>query len=111
MSDRIKRVNQLLKQEVSQLLLKEVDFRDVLVTVTRVKTSPDLKYAKINISVLPTEKDELALKIIERNIFNIQQELNKRLHLKFVPKIRFEIDQVEVEAQRIEEILSKIDKS
>lgn len=111
MSDRIKRINQLLKQEVSQLLLKEVDFTDVLVTITRVKTSSDLKYAKINISVLPTEKSDLALKIIERNIFNIQQELNKRLYLRFVPKIRFEIDQLEVKAQKIEEILSKIDKS
>lgn len=111
MSDRIKRVNQLIKQEVSQLLLKEVDFTDILVTITKVKTSSDLKYAKINISVFPTEKSELALKIIERNIFNVQQELNKRLRLKFVPKIRFEIDQLEVKAQRIEDILSKIDKS
>ena len=107
MFQRIKRVNELIKQEISKILLKEIDFDNILVTVTNTDTSPDLKNCKIRISVIPIEKNELALKIIERNIYNLQQELNKRLHLKFVPKIRFEIDQIEAKAQRIEEILSQ----
>jgi len=107
MSQRIKRVNELLKHEISQLLLREVDFCDVLVTITEVDTSPDLKHSKIKISALPQEKNELALEIVNKNIFHIQQKLNKKLYMKPIPKIRFEIDKIEIKAQRIEELLSK----
>jgi ribosome-binding factor A len=47
MSQRLERVNELLRQEISKLLLREIDFVDILVTVTNVNTSPDLKQAKI----------------------------------------------------------------
>lgn len=107
MSQRIQQVNELMKQEVSQLLLKEIDFDNILVTITNVDTSADLKNCKIKISVIPTDKNELALEIIKKNIYHLQQELNKRLYLKFVPKIKFEMDQIEAKAQRIEEILSQ----
>ncbi len=106
MSQRIQRVNELIKQEISKILLKEVDFAALLVTITNVDTSPDLKNCKVKISVIPTDKSDLALKIIQRNIYNLQQELNKKITLKFVPKLKFEIDQIENKAQRIEELLS-----
>ena len=111
MSQRIQRVNQLIKQQISQLILREIDFGNILVTVTNVETSTDLRQAKIKISVMPTKKDELVLKTLERNIFHLQQILNKKLHMRIVPKIRFTIDQAEIKAQRIEEILGKIKKS
>ena len=111
MSQRIQRVNQLIKQQISQLLLREIDFGNTLVTVTNVETSTDLRQAKIKISVMPAEKYELVLKTLERNIFHLQQILNKKLHMRIVPKIRFTIDQAEIKAQRIEEILEKIKKS
>jgi len=110
MSQRIQRVNQLIKQEISQLLLREIDFDNILVTVTNVETSADLRQTKIKISVMPTEKGEPVLRILERNIFQLQQILNKKLYMKIVPKIRFVIDQVEIKAQRIEEILGKTEK-
>jgi len=106
MSLRVKKVNKLLKHEISQLLLREIDFCDILVTITGVETSSDLRHAKVKISVLPQEKNELALEIINKNIFRIQQKLNKKLYMKPIPRIRFEIDQVEIKAQRIEELLS-----
>lgn len=110
MSQRIKQINELLRDEVSQLLLREIGFTEALVTITRVDTSADLRYAKVKISILPTDKGELVLKIIERNIFDMQQKLNKRLDMKPVPKLSFRIDQTEVEAKKIEEILEKIEK-
>ena len=107
MPQRIPRVNQLLKEEINKLLLREVDFGNILVTITNVDTSPDLRQAKVKISLLPHQKEEQVLKIIQKNIFHLQQELNKKLHLKIVPKICFEIDRAEAKAQRIEEILTK----
>lgn len=111
MIERIKRVNQLIKHEISQLINREIDFDNTLVTVTRVDTSPDLKQAKIGIIVLPQEETEQALKILEKNIYHIQQLLNKKLRMKYIPKIIFEIDKTEVNAQRLEEVLQQIKKS
>lgn len=106
MSQRIKRVNETIKQEIGKVLLKEVEIDNILITVTNVDTSPDLKNCKVKISVIPSDKNELALEIINKKIYFIQQELNKKLHLKFSPKISFEIDKIESKAQKIEEILS-----
>jgi ribosome-binding factor A len=109
MTDRIKRVNQLLKEKIADILLREVNFdKGVLVTVQNVDTSRDLKYAKVRVSVMPSEKSEKILKILEKQTPYIQRELNKAIEIKFVPKIKFEIDKGEEKASRVEEILKEI---
>lgn len=109
MSNRILKVNEVIKEELSNLLLKEVDFApDILVTITRADTSKDLGQTKIYLSVLPTEKSNQVLKKLEKEVFNLQKILNKRLDMRPVPKIRFEIDQSIKHAERIEELLKEI---
>lgn len=110
MSERIKKVNELLKQEINQLLLREVDFQGAMVTIIDVDTSSDLKYAKVKIVVYPEKKTEQVFQTLERNIYDIQQGLNKRLHrnMKYVPKIKFVLDKVEQNAQEIEKTLSEM---
>lgn len=109
MTDRVVKVNELLKQLAGDLLLKEVDFgTGVLVTVTRVETSPDLRYGKILITVLPRNKERDVLATLEAAIFDLQQLLNKKLRMRLVPKIRFVIDQTEKEAAKIEELLARV---
>lgn len=110
MSQRIEKINKLLKQEVSKLLLKEVDFGDVFVTITNVDTSPNLQQSKIRISILPNKKSDEVWDIIKKNIFRVQKALNKKLYMRPVPKIIFEIDKEEERVQRIEKILGKIKK-
>lgn len=108
-ADRLDKVNELLKQLIGELVLREVDFgKDVFVTVTRVETSRDLRYSKVLITVFPAEKEEAVLAVLERRIFDIQEQLNKKLNMRPVPKIRFEIDRVEKEAARIEELLAQV---
>lgn len=109
MIDRIKRINQLIKEKIADILLREITFdKNILVTVQNVNTSRDLKYAKIGVSMIPSEKSEEVLKILEKQTFNIQRELNKSIETKFVPKIKFEIDRGEQKAGRIEKILKEI---
>ncbi|MFH0906666.1 MAG: ribosome-binding factor A [bacterium] len=110
MSQRIQKVNELLRQEISKLLLQEVDFNDTLVTITNVDTSPDLRQSKIKISIIPEKNHEFVLEIIKRKIFHIQQKLNKKLYMRPIPKICFEIDKIEIKAQKIEELLGKMNK-
>ncbi|MEA3452757.1 MAG: 30S ribosome-binding factor RbfA [Patescibacteria group bacterium] len=112
MSERIIRLNELFKREISNILLKEESFdKNMLVTVTRVDISPELSGAKIFISVMPEEKRKEVLDFLKKDIYHIQQELNKRLYLKKIPRIVFYEESKVEEAARIEELISKIHKN
>ena len=111
MSERIKKVNQLIKEKIADILLRELSFdKDVLVTVQNVDTSRDLRYAKAGVSIMPFEKSEEVLKILEKQSPYIPKELNKAIEIKFVPKIKFEIDVGEERASRVEEILREMEE-
>ena len=111
MSKRIQRVNELIKRELSQILLRDVEFpRDILVTVTRVETSPDLRESRVYVSTMPAIKSREILKVLNQLIYGIQQEINKRLKMKPIPKIIFIREEKVKEAARIEEILEKLKK-
>jgi len=108
-SKRIPRINKLIKQEVSKILFREVDFpKDVLVTVTRVEATPNLIEAKVWISVLPENKKNNVMEILNRQIYNIQQKINRLLQMRPLPKLRFVEEKEIQEADKIEELLEKI---
>jgi len=81
---------------------------NTLVTLTRVDTAPNLQQAKIYISVMPEEKGFEVLKILGREVYEMQQLLNKRLNMRPVPRIEWVLETKTQEAQEIEEILDKI---
>ncbi len=107
--ERTQRVNQLIKKELGQIFLRELDFpKNVLVTITRVETSSNLIHSKIYISVLPEDGATQVLQILNGQIYEIQQFLNKRLRMRPIPKINFVEEKVTREAGRIEELLEEI---
>ena len=109
MSKRIESVNELIKREISQIILREIEFpKDTLVTVTRVESLPNLIESKVFISIIPENKSEQALRILNRQIFNLQQKINKKLRMRPIPKIIFRIEKNTIEADRIEEILEEL---
>ena len=109
MSNRIQRLNALIKMEMSQILLKELDFpNDVLITITRVETFANLSEAKIYVSAMPEDQIDKVFKILDRTIYDIQQKLNKRLKMRPVPRIKFEKEEMTREASRIEDLLEKL---
>ncbi|MDP3954121.1 MAG: 30S ribosome-binding factor RbfA [bacterium] len=109
--DRLKRVNELLKEELGLIIKEEVDFEDdMLITVIGVDVSPTLEHANVRVSVFPEDKIDSALGSLKDKIYDIQQRLNRRLIMRKVPKIRFEIDRTEEHASRVEELLDKIEK-
>ena len=111
MSNRIQRINQLIKKELSQIILKEIEFpQGVLVTVTRVETVSDLKESNIWISTLPEEKLKRVLEILNKNIYFLQQKLNKRLKMRPLPRIKFLEERKTREAGQVEEILEELKK-
>lgn len=78
-----------------------------LVTVTAVRISPDLSYAKIYISVFPFERSEEVLKAIEEKNWFLRRELGRRVknQLKVVPELQFFLDDSLEYIRNIEEKL------
>lgn len=112
MSERILKINQLIKAQVGQIILRNIEFpAGLLVTLTRVDTSPDLSWAKIFVAVMPDTGAKRAFEILRQNIYEIQGLLNKKLNMRFVPKIRF-VQEIETRrAGRVEELLENIKKA
>ena len=111
MRKRIFQVNELIKREIGQILQKEIELpAGFLVTVTRVESSANLQEANIYISVMPEEDSQRIFKILESQIYFLQQKLNKRLKMRPVPKIRFSREKMVSEANRVEEILEELKK-
>ena len=109
MSQRILRVNQLIKEEIAKLLSKEVDFpKEILATVSRVNCSPNLIQAKVYITCLPRGREKEVLKILNKSIWPLQKKLDKILKMRPVPKIIFVEDRQVAEAAKVEELLEKI---
>lgn len=111
MQKRIQRINQLIKREISQILLKDVEFpSDVLVTVTRVKTSDDLTECNVFISVMPKEKTPQIFNFLNREIYELQGKINRLLKMRPIPRLQFIEEKETAEAGRIEEILEQLKK-
>src|SRR4030042_6268170 len=108
MKNRIERINQLIKKIIADILLREIFIQNTLITVQGVDTTKDLKYAKIKVSIMPFNQSEKALNLLRKQTPSIQNKLNSILKIKFVPKIKFEIDKSQEIADRIEGILRKL---
>ncbi len=107
--NRIPQVNELIKRELSKTILKEVEFpKDTLVTITRVQTSSNLIQAKVYVSVMPENQTSKVLQILNQQIFNLQQIINKRLKMRPIPKIKFVEEKETRKAEKIEKLLEKI---
>lgn len=107
--DRILQVNELLKQELGKVILTEIEFpKDALVTITRVQTSSNLIQAKVYISVMPEDRISKVLQILNQQIFNLQQVINKRLKMRPIPKIKFMEEKETKKAEEIEKLLEEI---
>jgi ribosome-binding factor A len=95
MSRRTERVNELIREELSDLLLREVrDPRlDGLISITRVEVSPDLYNARVSVSVMSeTASPDDALKALNAAAGYLHKELVHRLEMRRVPFLTFHLD-------------------
>ena len=83
---RLEKINEQLKRELSGLINRDIPMDEGLITITYVKCSPDLRYAKVAVSILPDKLYGSALKKLKKNTAPFSKELKKKLSLKFIPK-------------------------
>ncbi|MDQ5901691.1 MAG: ribosome-binding factor [Patescibacteria group bacterium] len=108
MTLRQEKINNELKEVVARFLEVESN-KTSLITVTHLDVSPDLKNAKIYITVLPESKEKAALDFCKRKRTDIKHEIKKRMSLRNIPFVDVEIDKGEKNRQRIHELFVQED--
>ena len=113
MGHRIERVNSLIRQEISELLQRQVKDPRLgsFVAVTDVSTSPDLRQAKIFVSRIGSEEEKQeTLNVLAAASGFFRNELAKRLRLRHIPELNFQwddsIEQGDYLLQLIDEVSS-----
>jgi|SRR5918996_5898532 ribosome-binding factor A len=106
---RTDRVEELLKQEIARIVGEEVKDPQVgFATVMDVAVTPDLRHARVFISVLGTEEEKAAtLSALRRASGFIRARVGDEVTLKYLPELRFEIDRSLERVARIEELLDE----
>ena len=108
MSKRCEQVASELQHQLSKLINREVELpAGCMTTILRVTVSPDLKIAKIYISVLPENKKGTTLKYLNRNTNFIRSKLKSKIYLYTLPELRFFIDENEIKRREVSEALDK----
>ncbi len=109
MSHRIDKIENLIKKEISLIFLFELQNMDSgLITITNVRVSPDLKIAKIYVSIFEKERREKVLEKIKSKTKFIRSELASRITIKFVPELKFFLDDTLDYVEKIEGLIKKI---
>ncbi|MBU2607790.1 MAG: 30S ribosome-binding factor RbfA [Chloroflexi bacterium] len=113
MSYRIDRINNLIRQEISELLHRQVKDPRLggFITVTSVSTSPDLKYAKVYVSQLDdqaSKQDILSTLSAAAGFF--RRELTKSLRLRRIPELSFHWDESIERGARILDLMNQLDQ-
>ncbi len=108
-SHRIDKVENLIKHELSLILLHKVKDVDLgFITLTNVRVSPDLRIASVYVSVFEKAKRLIVLEKIKQKSGFIRSELANRISLRFVPELRFFLDDTLDYVEKIEGLIKKI---
>ena len=107
---RLQRVNQLIREEISHLIQRELkDPRLGFVTVTEVDVAKDLRTAKVYVSVLGAEAEwQSSLEALENARGFIRNWLAPRLHLRAIPHLTFHADRSMAHAAHIQTVLEEL---
>jgi ribosome-binding factor A len=109
-SRRMERLDELLRQEIARLIAEEVrDPRVGFTTVMQARVSPDLRHARVYVSVLgDDEEKEAAVDALQRASGFLRGRLGAIVEMKYLPELEFELDRSLERAARIEEILERV---
>ena len=107
---RVEKVQELMKQEISQIILRELkDPRIGFVTVTSVECTGDLREAKVYVSLMGSESQVKACwSGLNSSLGFIRREIGKRIRLRVTPEISFALDKSLDYSAHIQELLLKI---
>ena len=110
--NRLNRINEELKKEISNIISFELKNPDAtgLISVTKVKITPDLKYAKVYVSMLNSKNNEKTLEALKKSSGYIRSSIAKKINLRITPELVFEEDDSLEYGMKIDSILKDLNK-
>jgi ribosome-binding factor A len=111
MTARTDRIDQLLREEIGQILARDVrDPRIGFVTITDVDTAPDLSTARVWVSVIgqPAEREQ-TLRALQGAMPFVRRELGRRVSLRRVPDLQIRADDTAQRGTRVLQILAELE--
>jgi ribosome-binding factor A len=110
MSERITKVNDLLRDLVASAFTTELSLKKgVVITIAKVVTSKDLRHARIAVSVFPETESRYVMTALKNEAGKIQHSVHSRLYMNPMPRLRFALDDTEGRADEVEKILLRED--
>ncbi|WP_291563654.1 30S ribosome-binding factor RbfA [Bacteroides sp.] len=103
------KIARLIQKELSEMFLVQTkSMPGVLVSVSIVRISPDMSYARVYLSVFPSERGEEIVKNINDNMKSIRYELGNRVRhqLRIIPELKFFIDDSLDYVEKIDKLLN-----
>ena len=112
MAKRILGINQEIQKELAQLLrgVKDPRVQDVMISITRVETTPDLRYTKVYVSFLQEDKAKDAMAGLKSAAGFLRRELGRNLQLRYSPEIVWEQDDSIQYGAKMLKLISSLDK-
>lgn len=111
-TNRLNRVNEELKKQISKIINYELKNPDVtgMISVTKVKITPDLKYAKVYVSILNSKNLKKTLEGLKESSGFIRSRVAHTVNLRITPELVFEYDDSIENGERIDAILKSLKK-
>ena len=111
MSQRTERVDELLRQEIGALLSKEIaDPRIGFATITDVETAPDLRHAKVWVSVIGGKAESTeTVRALQAAMPFVRHELGRRLRIKRIPELHIRLDDSAERGTRVLHLLNELE--
>ncbi len=107
---RLGRIDEELKKEISNIINYELKNPNItgMISVTRAKITPDLKYAKVYVSILNSKNTKDTFANLKKSSGYIRTEIAKRINLRITPEIIFVLDDSMEYGAKIDKILKEI---
>ena len=109
-NNRLGRIDEELKKEISNIINYELNNPKItgMISVTRAKITPDLKYAKVYVSILNSKNTKDTLANLKKSSGFIRTEIAKRINLRITPEFIFVLDDSMEYGAKIDQILKEI---
>ena len=107
---RLQKIERLIQKELSEIFLLQTKLLPgVMVSVTRVRISPDLSFAKAYLSIFPSEQGAEIVKNIEQNKKTVRFELGSRIgkQVRLIPELAFFLDDTLDYLENIDHLLQQ----
>ncbi len=111
-NNRMNKIDEELKKEISTIISLELKNPHLtgLISVSKVKTTPDLRFAKVYVTMINEKSKKENLAILKKSSGFIRSAIAKKINLRYTPELIFEFDESIEYGTRIDEILKNITK-